>query len=170
LFQFNQWNDPVVVTHNLLPIFILFFLFILLFFFNSLFRFYGRNFFILTLNFLSFLFIGIDIEPHYFEFWILPASLFTIYFSLFWNYIYEKSRDYFLLTPIASILGIFFFVSASIVSIHNYRYELIFHSRNFKTEGVYEKIGETPIEYFKSSANYKYPNNPYQEVDSFNLK
>lgn len=165
LFQLQEWSDPLVVTHNLLPILLVLFALILSFFCLRLFQFYGRNFFILLLHFISFLFIGIDIEPHYFEFWIIPTVLFTIFFGLFWNYFFEKESEYFLFTPFASILGVFLSACVVLISIHNYRYELYFHSRNFKTEGVYEKIGETPIEYFKSSSNYKYPNDPYREVD-----
>ena len=165
-FQLTSFTNPVEVTHTLLPVFILAFLLILTFFFFKLTRFYGRNFFILSLHFLFFLFIGVDIEPHYFEFWIIPALLFTVFFALFWNFLAEKAKDYFVLAPIRTLAGVGLFLSALLVSVHNYQYELILHSRYFKTEGVYGKIGETPIEYFKSSVNYKYPNEPYREVDN----
>ncbi len=165
-FQLTSFTNRVEVTHTLLPSMILVFLLILIFFFFKLTRFYGRTFFILILHFLFFLFIGIDIEPHYFEFWIIPALLFTVFFALFWNYLAEQAKEYFVLAPIRTLAGVGLFISALLVSVHNYQYELILHSRNFKTEGVYGKIGETPIEYFKSSVNYKYPNDPYKEVDS----
>ena len=166
LYNFMNAFDPVSFTHTAVISIILLSAAASFFFLPFLLKRFGREYILLIMNIIFFIFIGIDIEPYYFEFWIIPAMLAVQMAAFLFIWISEKAESFEIIKQFRYVLFFPFILFASLIIQHNYNYELKLHSRNFLSEAVYGNLPNHRIEYFRYKYLYKNPEEPYKEIDS----
>ena len=166
LYNFSGISDSVSLTHTAVISFILFSAAASFFFFPFLLRRFGREYILLVMNTVFFIFIGIDIEPFYFEFWIIPAMLAVQMAAFLFIWISERVDSFEIAKPFRYVLFLPFILFSALIISHNYNYELKLHSRNFLSEAVQGNFPNHRIEYFRYRYLYKNPDEPYKEIDA----
>ncbi len=159
-YDLKNIGNRAQIAHNALAVFLaLFFVIFILFFIPALKK-YKYIFGAFVLNFILFSLLGVYWEPYYFEFWLIPAVLVIVIFTLLLNTAADKLK---IITGKLSHIAFYFLLFAFlyIFFLHNLKYYVVPHSFKLPVEGLTKEDREKNAHYF-SQGIYKYPYDPYK--------
>jgi hypothetical protein len=166
-FAYNlaDMTDPATLVENVFAVFTALTLLGLLVFLPALARRYGRTFVLLLLCLPVYLVFFTYWEPHYYEFWILPALILTVLCVLLLNLWGEK------LAALLGRVGRFPFLAAFTVFLfllagHNILYYQVPFSRTMIWAGREVMHDRNPKRYalIEAAPYFKHPGNVYAEI------
>ena len=164
-YNFNKPFSKGSLSYNSLVLICLVLIISIMLWFFDLLRKYKRVFFSVLALFIMFVLLAIYWESNYFEFWVMPVSLFMVLVVMVSNVIIEKLQfifKRFSFVPVYLLL-IFFLC---LVGFHNLRYYIVPHARYAwvdKQMGIFTWKDEY-YNGLKSYLPYKNFYDPYQKL------